>query len=146
MKISEILKNSKKAFPSIEIVPPLNGMDKEELLNTVKTFMEFSPKYINVTCHRDEFSFRKEDNGTYTKHLVRNRISEVAVCAAIMSKYEIDVVPHIICGGASAEELESDLYNYKFLGISNVMALRGDSISGEKRFTPHPHGDRKSVV
>lgn len=129
MKISEILKNSKKAFPSIEIVPPLNGMDKEELLNTVKTFMEFSPKYINVTCHRDEFSFRKEDNGTYTKHLVRNRISEVAVCAAIMSKYEIDVVPHIICGGASAEELESDLYNYKFLGISNVMALRGDSIS-----------------
>ena len=140
MKISEILKNSKKAFPSIEIVPPLNGMDKEELLNTVKTFMEFSPKYINVTCHRDEFSFRKEDNGTYTKHLVRNRISEVAVCAAIMSKYEIDVVPHIICGGASAEELESDLYNYKFLGISNVMALRGDSISGEKRFTPHPHG------
>lgn len=140
MKISEILKTSKKAFPSIEIVPPLNGMDKEELLNTVKTFMEFSPKYINVTCHRDEYSFRKEANGTYTKHLVRNRISEVAVCTAIMSKYEIDVVPHIICGGASAEELESDLYNYKFLGIRNVMALRGDSISGEKRFTPHPHG------
>ena len=140
MKITEILNESKKPFPSIEIVPPLNGMSKDELLGTIRSFMEFAPKYINVTCHRDEYAFRKEANGTYSRHLVRNRISEVAVCAAIISEFDVNVVPHVICGGASAEELESDLYNYRFLGISNVMALRGDSITGEKRFVPHPEG------
>lgn len=140
MKITEILNESKKPFPSIEIVPPLNGMSKDELLGTIRSFMEFAPKYINVTCHRDEYAFRKEANGTYSRHLVRNRISEVAVCAAIISEFNVNVVPHVICGGASAEELESDLYNYRFLGISNIMALRGDSITGEKRFVPHPEG------
>lgn len=140
MKITEILNESKRPFPSIEIVPPLNGMSKDELLGTIRSFMEFAPKYINVTCHRDEYAFRKEANGTYSRHLVRNRISEVAVCAAIMSEFDINVVPHVICGGASAEELESDLYSYRFLGISNIMALRGDSVTGEKRFVPHPEG------
>ncbi len=140
MKITDILKNSTKPFPSIEIVPPLNGMDKETLVGTIREFMEFQPRYINVTCHRDEYTFRTEPDGTYSRHLVRNRVSEVAVCAAIQSVFDIDVVPHIICGGASAEEIESELFNYKFLGIENVMALRGDSISGEKRFTPHPSG------
>lgn len=140
MKITEILNESKKPFPSIEIVPPLNGMSKDELLGTIHSFMEFAPKYINVTCHRDEYAFRKEANGTYSRHLVRNRISEVAVCAAIISEFDVNVVPHVICGGASAEELESDLYNYRFLGISNIMALRGDSVTGEKRFVPHPEG------
>ena len=140
MKITEILNESKKPFPSIEIVPPLNGMSKDELLGTIRSFMEFAPKYINVTCHRDEYAFRKEANGKYSRHLVRNRISEVAVCAAIISEFDVNVVPHVICGGASAEELESDLYNYRFLGISNIMALRGDSITGEKRFVPHPEG------
>lgn len=140
MKITEILNESKKPFPSIEIVPPLNGMSKDELLGTIRSFMEFAPKYINVTCHRDEYAFRKETNGTYSRHLVRNRISEVAVCAAIISEFDVNVVPHVICGGASAEELESDLYNYRFLGISNIMALRGDSITGEKRFVPHQEG------
>ncbi len=140
MKITEILKNSAKPFPSIEIVPPLNGMDKATLVGTIREFMEFQPRYINVTCHRDEYTFRTEPDGTYSRHLVRNRVSEVAVCAAIQSVFDIDVVPHIICGGASAEEIESELFSYKFLGIENVMALRGDSISGEKRFTPHPSG------
>lgn len=140
MKITEILNESEKPFPSIEIVPPLNGMSKDELLGTIRSFMEFAPKYINVTCHRDEYAFRKEANGTYSRHLVRNRISEVAVCAAIISEFDVNVVPHVICGGASAEELESDLYNYRFLGISNIMALRGDSVTGEKRFVPHPEG------
>ena len=140
MKITEILNESKRPFPSIEIVPPLNGMSKDELLGTIRSFMEFAPKYINVTCHRDEYAFRKEANGTYSRHLVRNRISEVAVCAAIISEFDVNVVPHVICGGASAEELESDLYSYRFLGISNIMALRGDSVTGEKRFVPHPEG------
>ena len=104
MKITEILNESKKPFPSIEIVPPLNGMSKDELLGTIRSFMEFAPKYINVTCHRDEYAFREEANGTYSRHLVRNRISEVAVCAAIMSEFDVNVVPHPE-GYAHANEL-----------------------------------------
>ena len=142
MKISEILKNGGKAFPSLEIVPPLKGLTKTELIESIRPFMEFSPKYINVTCHRDEYEYRQKPDGTYSRHLVRNRISEVAVCGAIMSEFDVETVPHIICGGATAEEIESELYNLRFLGISNVMALRGDSIVGEKRFTPVRGGYR----
>ncbi|MGM9747327.1 MAG: methylenetetrahydrofolate reductase [NAD(P)H], partial [Candidatus Cryptobacteroides sp.] len=90
---------SKGAFPSLEIVPPLKGMSKAELVESIRPFMEFSPKYINVTCHRDEYEFRKEKDGTWSRHLVRNRVSETAVCGAIMSEYDIETVPHIICGG-----------------------------------------------
>ena len=142
MKVSEILTQSTKAFPSLEIVPPLRGLTKEELLESIAPFMEFSPKYINVTSHRDEFEYKAEPDGSFSRHLVRNRISETTVCAAIMSKYDIEVVPHIICGGSTKEEIESRLDNLAFLGINNIVALRGDSMSGEKRFTPTPGGYR----
>ena len=104
--------------------------------------MEFSPKYINVTSHRDEYEYREEADGSFSRHLVRNRISETTVCAAIMSRYNIETVPHIICAGTTVEEIESKLDNLEFLGINNIVALRGDSISGEKRFTPTPGGYR----
>jgi methylenetetrahydrofolate reductase (NADPH) len=142
MKVSEILASSTKAFPSLEIVPPLRGITKDELLESIAPFMEFKPKYINVTSHRDEFEFRQEADGSFSRHLVRNRISETTVCAAIMSRYNIDVVPHLICGGNTAEEIESRLDNLAFLGINNILALRGDSMTGEKRFTPTPGGYR----
>ena len=142
MKVSEILASSTKAFPSLEIVPPLRGLTKEELLESIAPFMEFSPKYINVTSHRDEFEYREEADGSFSKHLVRNRISETTVCAAIMSKYDIEVVPHLICGGNTVEEIESRLDNLAFLGINNLVALRGDSMTGEKRFSPTHGGYR----
>ena len=142
MKVSEILAGSKKAFPSLEIVPPLRGLTKDELLESIEPFMEFSPRYINVTSHRDEFEFRQETDGSFTRHLIRNRISETTVCAAIMSRYDVEVVPHLICGGSTAEEIESKLDNLAFLGINNIVALRGDCISGEKRFSPTPGGYR----
>lgn len=142
MKVSEILSQSTKAFPSLEIVPPLRGMTKYELLESIAPFMEFSPRYINVTSHRDEHEYREESDGTFSRHLVRNRISETTVCAAIMSRYDVDVVPHLICGGNTREEIESKLDNLEFLGINNIVALRGDCISGEKRFTPVPGGYR----
>ena len=142
MKVSEILAGSKKAFPSLEIVPPLRGLTKNELLESIEPFMEFSPRYINVTSHRDEFEFRQEADGSFTRHLIRNRISETTVCAAIMSRYDVEVVPHLICGGSTAEEIESKLDNLAFLGINNIVALRGDCISGEKRFSPTPGGYR----
>lgn len=142
MKVSEILSTSTKAFPSLEIVPPLRGLTKEELLESIAPFMEFKPKYINVTSHRDEYEFREEQDGTFSRHLVRNRISETTVCAAIMSRYDIDVVPHLICGGSTQEEIESKLDNLEFLGINNILALRGDGMTGEKRFTATPGGYR----
>ena len=142
MKISEILASSRKAYPSLEIVPPLRGMTKNELLESIAPFMEFSPKYINVTSHRDEFEYREEADGTFSRHLIRNRINETTVCAAIMSRYDIEVVPHLICGGSTREEIESRLDNLEFLGINNIVALRGDSMTGEKRFTPTPGGYR----
>ena len=140
MKVSDILTTSTKAFPSLEIVPPLRGMTKDELLESIAPFMEFKPRYINVTSHRDEFEFRQEADGSFTRHLVRNRISETTVCAAIMSRYDVDVVPHLICGGSTVEEIESKLDNLEFLGINNILALRGDCMTGEKRFTPTPGG------
>ena len=142
MKVSEILSASTKAFPSIEIVPPMRGITKTELLESIAPFMEFSPKYINVTSHRDEFEYREEADGSFSKHLIRNRINETTVCAAIMSKYDVEVVPHLICGGSTVEEIESKLDNLAFMGINNIVALRGDSMSGEKRFTPTHGGYR----
>ena len=142
MKVSEILTQSTKAFPSIEIVPPLRGITKNELLESIAPFMEFKPKYINVTSHRDEFEFREEPDGSFSRHMVRNRISETTVCAAIMSEYDVEVVPHLICGGNTIEEIQSRLDNMAFLGINNLVALRGDSMTGEKRFSPTPGGYR----
>lgn len=140
MKVTDILANSTKAYPSLEIVPPMRGMTKNELLESIAPFMEFSPKYINVTSHRDEFEFRSEADGSFSRHLVRNRISETTVCAAIMERYDVEVIPHIICAGTTKEEIESKLDNLEFLGINNIVALRGDSMTSEKRFTPTPGG------
>ena len=142
MKVSEILASSNKAFPSLEIVPPLRGITKKELIESIAPFMEFSPKYINVTSHRDEYEYTQQPDGSFTRRLVRNRINETTVCAAIMSEYDIEVIPHLICGGNTKEEIESRLDNLEFLGINNIVALRGDSTVGEKRFTPTPGGFR----
>lgn len=142
MKVSDILASSAKAFPSLEIVPPLRGMTKNELLESIAPFMEFNPKYINVTSHRDEYEFRQEADGSFSRHLVRNRISETTVCAAIMERYDVETIPHIICAGTTKEEIESKLDNLEFLGINNILALRGDSMTGEKRFTPTEGGYR----
>ena len=120
----------------------MRGITKTELLESIAPFMEFSPKYINVTSHRDEFEYRSEADGSFSRHLIRNRINESTVCAAIISKYDVEVVPHIICGGNTTEEIESKLDNLAFMGINNIVALRGDSMSGEKRFTPTPGGYR----
>ena len=140
MKVSERIDSSKKAFPSLEIVPPLRGMTKAELLESIAPFMEFNPPYINVTSHRDEYEYREEVDGSYSRHLVRNRISETTVCTAIMDRYPVEAIPHIICAGTTREEIESKLDNLEFLGIDNIMVLRGDSMTGEKRFTPTPGG------
>lgn len=142
MKIKDILSSQQKPFASLEIVPPLKGVSKKDLIDSIRPFMEFNPPFINVTCHRDEFEFRPEADGTFSRHLVRRRVSETAVCAAIQAAFPVEVVPHLICGGASSEMMDSQLNDFKFLGIENIMALRGDSLLGEKRFIPEPGGYR----
>lgn len=140
MKISDMLRSGAKPFPSLEIVPPLSGIGKEELLDSIAPLMEFAPRYINVTTHRDEFRYDPQPDGSFIRRVVRNRVSAVAVCAAIQSRYDVEVVPHLICAGTPAYETEALLQDFKFMGIENVMALRGDSLTGEKRFTPDPDG------
>lgn len=140
MKISDMLCSGVAPFPSLEIVPPMSGISKEQLLDSIAPLMEFAPRYINVTTHRDEFRFDPQPDGSFIRRVVRNRVSAVAVCAAIQAKWQVEVVPHLICGGTSAYETEALLQDLKFLGIENVMALRGDSLTGEKRFTPDPAG------
>ena len=140
MKISEILSTSVKPFASLEIVPPLKGMTKSELLDSIRPFMEFRPPFMNITSHRDEVEYTPRPDGGFDRHQIRRRISETAVCAAIQSEFDIEVVPHVICGGATAEQIESLLEDFKFLGVDNILALRGDSLVGEKRFTPVPGG------
>ena len=140
MKISEMLRRGASPFPSLEIVPPQTGMSKEQLLDSIAPLMDFAPRYINVTTHRDEYRFEPQPDGSYVRRVVRNRVSAVAVCAAIQAQYKVEVVPHMICGGTSAHETEALLQDFKFMGIENVMALRGDSLTGEKRFTPESGG------
>lgn len=109
-------------------------------MESIRPFMEFSPKYLNITCHRDEIEFRPAGDGSFVRRKVRNRVSESAVCGAIQSEFDVELVPHLICGGATAEQVEFQLQDFKFMGISNVLALRGDCLAGEKRFTPKPGG------
>ena len=140
MKISEILSTSVKPFASLEIVPPLKGMTKAELLDSIRPFMEFKPPFMNITSHRDEVEYVPRPDGGFDRRQIRRRISETAVCAAIQSEFDVEVVPHVICGGATAEQIEFLLQDFKFLGVDNILALRGDSLVGEKRFTPIPGG------
>lgn len=142
MKISQIIQDAKKPFPSLEIVPPLKGISKKELLDNIRPFAEFNPPYINVTSHRDEVVFEPCDDGSFRRRVVRRRISETAVCGAIQSEFNIEVVPHIICGGADAAQIENLLQDFRFLGINNVLALRGDCLVGERRFEPAAGGYR----
>lgn len=142
MKISQILAESTKPLLSLEIVPPLKGISADELERNIAPLMEFNPPYINVTNHRDEFEYRQNSDGSFTRHLVRRRVSETAVCGVIQSRFKVEVVPHLICGGATSEELTSELEDFRFMGINNIMALRGDCTVGEKRFTPVQGGFR----
>ena len=139
MRITELFQNG-RPFPSLEIVPPLGGMTKEDLLSSIEPLMEFSPRYINVTTHRDEYSFEKQADGSFRRRIVNSRVSPVAVCACIQARFPVEVVPHIICGGQTATDIRRQLQDFRFMGIDNVMALRGDSTIGEKRFTPTEEG------
>lgn len=143
-KVIDIINKKKAPFASFELVPPLKGSDISKLYNAIEPLMEFAPPFINITYHRDEIEFRQKADGTFEKITITKRPGSVAIAAAIMKRFPIEVVPHLICGGASKHKIENDLLDLNFMDIQNVVALRGDAIPGQKYFAPEPDGHRYS--
>lgn len=145
MKVTERLKNASNTLFSIEILPPLKGQNIDSIFATLDSVRTFEPSFVNVTYHREEFVFRDAGNGLLEKRTIRKRPGTVGICAAIKNKYNIDPVPHIICGGFTKEDTENALIDLHFLEIDNVLLLRGDAIKSEKNFTPEKNGNAYTV-
>lgn len=142
MKFTEKLAEAKEPIISFEILPPTKGKSIESIYTHLNPLMEFNPSFINVTYHRAEQVFKKRADGGFERVEIRKRPGTVGICAALMNKYKIEAIPHLICGGFSKEETENALIDLDFLGIKNVLALRGDAAANEKFFNPHPNGHR----
>ena len=141
MKVIDILNGKRRPFASFELVPPLKGSDASRLYQSLDPLMEFQPPFINITCHRDEIEFVPKGDGTFTRMTLAKRPGTVAIVAAIMRRYpKLEIVPHVICGGSSCSRVESELLDLHFLGINNIMALRGDALPGQKHFLPESDG------
>lgn len=140
MKVIDHIKQAKSTLFSIEILPPLKGKGIQSIYDGIDPLMEFNPSFIDVTYHREEYVYKKREGGYLEKIAIRKRPGTVGICAALMHKYKIDAVPHIICGGFSKEETENALIDLHFLGIDNVLIIRGDSIKSEPSFSPEPDG------
>ena len=141
MNISDILTSGgdEKHF-SFEVLPPLKGTGTERLFSTIEKFRDFNPAYINITTHHSEYVYRELENGQYERLRVRRRPGTVAIAAAIQNKFGVPVIPHIICSGATAEAIEYELIDLQFLGIENVLLLRGDKARDDSQFVPTPGG------
>ncbi len=142
MKVTEHIRQADKPIVSLEILPPTKGKSIDSIFTLLDPFMEFKPSFVNVTYHRAEQVFKKRADGNFERVEIRKRPGTVGICAAIMNRYGVDAVPHLICGGFSKEETENALIDLHFLGVNNVLALRGDAAANEKFFSPHPHGHR----
>ena len=145
MQVIEHLAQAKDTLVSFEVLPPLKGRTISYIYEHLDPLMEFKPSWINVTYHRSETLVRKNAAGIDEKVEVRKRPGTVGICAAIMNHYNVDAVPHIICGGFSKRETEDALIDLQFLGIDNVLVLRGDSEKGQKTFVPEPNGNQQAI-
>lgn len=142
MKVTEHLAQARGPLFSFEILPPLKGENIRQLYQNIDPLMEFKPPFINVTYHREQTVYKRLPNGLLQPKIVRKRPGTVGICAAIQNRYGIDAVPHMLCGGFNREDTENALIDLDFLGIKNVLALRGDSMAGERIFTPEADGHR----
>jgi len=145
MKVIEHIQQTKNTLVSFEILPPLKGKTINSIYEHLDPLMEFNPAFINVTYHRSETMFKKKTDGTFEKVEVRKRPGTVGICAAIMNHYKIDAVPHLICGGFGKRETEDALIDLHFLGIDNVLVLRGDAAKNEASFEPEPNGNKYAL-
>ena len=143
MKITEHIKNAKgDTLFSFEILPPLKGQNIQSVFDSIDPLIEFKPPFIDVTYHREEYIYKELENGLLEKKVVRKRPGTVGICAAIQNKYNVDAVPHILCGGFTKEDTENFLVDLDFLGIDNVVALRGDAVKSETYFKPEREGNK----
>ncbi len=142
MKVIDHINEAKGTLVSFEILPPLKGKGIQSLYKHLDPLMEFKPSFINVTYHRSEHVFKKNADGSFQKVVIRKRPGTESICAAIMNKYNVDTVPHLICGGFSVNETEDALINLHYLGIDNVLVLRGDAAKNETAFEPEPGGHK----
>ena len=140
MNVIDKIKNARGPLFTFELLPPLRGHSIERIYNAIDRLIEFDPAYINFTSHRNETTYFEKSDGHIEKKIVRIRPGTVALAAAVKYKYNITVVPHILCGGFSKEETENALIEMNFLGINDVLALRGDTQKGARRFIPDKDG------
>jgi len=140
MKVTEHIAQAKGPIISFEVLPPTKGKSIGSIYSHLDPLMEFNPSFINVTYHRAEQVIKERFDGSLERVEIRKRPGTVGICAALMNKYKIEAIPHLICGGFSKEETENALIDLNFLGINNVLALRGDAAKDEKFFIPHAHG------
>jgi len=145
MTVIDHIHTATKPLISFEVLPPLKGKTINSLYEHLDPLMEFKPSWINVTYHRSETMFKKRADGSFEKVEVRKRPGTVGICAAIMNYYKIDAVPHFICGGFNKRETEDALIDLNFLGIDNVLVLRGDAGKNETFFEPEPDGHRYAI-
>ena len=146
MSVTDILyNNGNEKTLSFEVLPPLKGTGTNKLFDTIEKLKEFSPKYINITTHHSEYVYKELENGLLERQRIRRRPGTIAIAAAIQYKYNIPVIPHIICSGATKESIEYELLDLQFLGISNLLLLRGDKAKDDKIFTPTKGGHRHTT-
>ncbi|MDP4275549.1 MAG: methylenetetrahydrofolate reductase, partial [Bacteroidota bacterium] len=140
MKVIDQLKNATKTQFSFEVLPPLKGGNINSIYRAIDPLIEFNPININVTYHQQEVVYKKLENGLLEKRTIRKRPGSVAIAAAIKFKYKVTVVPHIICGGFDRDETEDTLIDFNFLGMNNLLALRGDPPKSVRSFIPEENG------
>jgi methylenetetrahydrofolate reductase (NADPH) len=145
MKVIDHLRNAKGTLFSFEILPPLKGKDIRSIYEGIDPLLAYKPSFINVTYHREEVIYKDRGHGLLQRVSLRKRPGTIGICATIKAKYDIDTVPHLICGGFSREETEDALIEINFLGIDNVLALRGDAIKNEPQFIPERDGHAHAV-
>jgi methylenetetrahydrofolate reductase (NADPH) len=145
MKVTEHISEANGMLVSFEILPPLKGKTINSIFDHLDPLMEFKPAYINVTYHRAEHVFKKKADGVFEKVEVRKRPGTVGICAAIMNHYKVDAVPHLICGGFTKRETEDALIDLNFIGVDNVLVLRGDAAKNETFFEPESDGHRFAI-
>ena len=142
MKVTDHIKNAKgKTLFSFEVIPPQKGKNIQDLYNNIDPLMEFNPPFIDVTTSREEYVYLDKGNGLLDKRITRMRPGTVGICASIMHKYQVDAIPHLLCGGFTKEETEYVLVDCHYLGLDNVMALRGDAMKDEPYFKPAKGGN-----
>lgn len=140
MNVTDLIYNNEGTAFSFEVLPPLKGTGIEKLFHTIDVLKEFNPRYINITTHRSEYVYKEMSEGMVQRSRIRRRPGTVAVAAAIQNKYDIHVVPHILCSGFTHEDIEYMLLDLQFLGISDLLVLRGDKAKEDNMYQPTPGG------